>query len=95
MCCYFQILNKDLYLIFFFFTKTGSESFNYMLAVVRNLMLNALWNYASKIHSFKILNKNIIKKNKKKSNFSKDWPIALASVHLCEHNDCLLINRHS
>ena len=65
-----------------------------MLAVVRNVMLNASWNYAIKIHSFKILNKNI-KKTRRTQLFKKIWPIAWASVHLYEHNDCLFINRHS
>ena len=57
-------------------------------------MLNASWNYESKIHLFKILNKSIIKKTRRMQLFKRLWPIAWASVHLCEHNDCLFINRH-
>ena len=58
MFCCFRIV-KDPCLIVF--SKTESEFFNYMSTVVRNLMLNVSWNHVSKIHSFKILNKNIKK----------------------------------
>ena len=53
-----------------------------MLAVVRNLMLNASWNYAIKIHSFKILNKNI-KKKQEEHNFSKKFGLLPGHLYIC------------
>ena len=68
MFSYFRIL-KDLCLIFF--SKTESEFFYYIVAVVRNLMLNASWNYVSKMHLFKILNKKYHIKTSRTQRFKK------------------------
>ena len=68
--------------MFNIFSKSESKFLYYILAIVRNLMLNASRNYVSKNTHLKFLIKNGPYKNKKNATFKKMWPVAWPSVQI-------------